>query len=45
MFWFDRHHPDVVFMDQREESHTLCDGRALEIKPDVVGDFRKEQKR
>ena len=28
-------------MDRREESHTLCDGRALEIKPDVVGDFRK----
>ena len=41
MFWFDRQHPDVVFMDCREESHILCDGRALEIKPDVVGDFRK----
>ena len=41
MFWFNRRHPDVVFMDRREESHTLCDGRALEIKPDVVGDFRK----
>ena len=36
MFWFNRRHPDVVFMDRREESHTLCDGRALEIKPDVV---------
>lgn len=41
MFWLDRQHPDVVFMDCREESHILCDGRALEIKPDVVGDFRK----
>lgn len=41
MFWFDRRHPDVVFMDQRNESHTLCDGRTLEIKPDVVGDFRE----
>ena len=40
MFWFDRRHPDVVFMDRREETHTLCDGRTLEIKPDVVGDFR-----
>ena len=40
MFWFNRHHPDVVFMDRREETHTLCDGRALEIRPDVVGDFR-----
>lgn len=41
MFWFDRRHPDVVFMDCREETHTLCDGRTLEIKPDVVGDFRE----
>lgn len=41
MFWFDRRHPDVVFMDRREETHTLCDGRTLEIKPDVVGDFRE----
>ena len=41
MFWFDRRHPDVVFMDRREETHMLCDGRTLEIKPDVVGDFRK----
>lgn len=40
MFWFNQQHPDVMFMDCREESHTLCDGRALEIKPDVVGDFR-----
>lgn len=40
MFWFDRRHPDVVFMDRRHETHTLCDGRTLEIKPDVVGDFR-----
>ncbi len=27
-------------MDRRAESFTLCDGRSLEIKPDVVGDFR-----
>ena len=39
MFWFDRQHPDVVFGDIRSESHTLCDGRALEIKPDVMLDF------
>ena len=41
MFWFDRRHPDVVFMDRRHETHTLCDGRTLEIKPDLVGDFRE----
>ena len=27
-------------MDNRTVEQTLCDGRKLEIKPDVVGDFR-----
>ena len=40
MFWFDRENPDVVFMDNRELETTLCDGRSLVIKPDVIGDFR-----
>lgn len=40
MFWFDRNDPHTVFMDRREESYTLCDGRKLEINPDIVGDFR-----
>ena len=41
MCWFDKDNPDTVFMDCRSEEHTLCDGRRLEIRPDVVGDFRK----
>lgn len=40
MFWFDKRHPAAVFMDNRQLTDTLCDGRTLEIKPDVVGDFR-----
>jgi len=40
MFWFDRNHPDTVYMDIRELEDTLCDGRKLIIKPDVIGDFR-----
>ena len=39
MFWFNKQHPDAVFMDIRELEDTLCDGRKLVIKPDVVGDF------
>jgi len=27
-------------MDKREYEDTLCDGRKLEVKPDVIGDFR-----
>jgi ubiquinone/menaquinone biosynthesis C-methylase UbiE len=39
MFWFDRKDPRATFSDRREESHILCDGRSLEIAPDVVADF------
>lgn len=40
MFYFDKNNPNVVFMDCRELEDTLCDGRNLEIKPDIIGDFR-----
>ena len=40
MMWFDKHDERAVFGDNRIESHVLCDGRALEISPDVVMDFR-----
>ena len=39
MFWFDKQNPDVLFTDIRTEEHTLCDGRTLEIKPDMEMDF------
>lgn len=39
MFWFDRKNKDALFVDKREESHILCDGRKLEIAPDTVADF------
>ena len=41
MFWFDKENPEVIFGDNRELDTTLCDGRKLEIKPDVLMDFRK----
>lgn len=40
MFWFDKNNPNVVYQDIRSEEHTLCDGRKLEVKPDVIADFR-----
>ncbi|WP_010416135.1 class I SAM-dependent methyltransferase [Anaerophaga thermohalophila] len=39
MMWFDKDNPDVLFADKRTERHTLCDGRALEINPDIKMDF------
>lgn len=41
MFWFDKENPDVLFGDIRDENHVLCDGRKLDIKPDMQFDFRE----
>lgn len=41
MFWFDKKNPYVFFGDIRVEKHILCDGRVLEIKPDIQMDFQK----
>ncbi|GKV70253.1 methyltransferase [Sporosarcina sp. NCCP-2716] len=40
MFWFDKEHEDVVYMDNREINEKLCDDRQLIVSPDVVADFR-----
>ena len=39
MFWFDKENPDVMFADIRRLKDTLCDGRKLEINPDVLMNF------
>ena len=39
MFYFNKENENVLFMDNRQMSEILCDGRKLEIKPDVVADF------
>lgn len=48
MMWLDKHHPDVVFGDQRSETITVTDRsngrengtRTLRIEPDTILDFR-----
>ncbi|WP_065822541.1 class I SAM-dependent methyltransferase [Photorhabdus australis] len=40
MFYFDKFNPDVLFCDIRREKHILCDGRELNIEPDIICDFR-----
>lgn len=40
MMWFDSQDQRALFGDIRSEEHTLCDGRALNITPDVLMDFR-----
>lgn len=39
MMWFNRNNPLTLFGDNRELSDTLCDGRALNISPDIAMDF------
>lgn len=39
MMWFDKSNEAVIYADKRVESHILCDGRALEISPDLQMDF------
>jgi hypothetical protein len=39
MMWFDKSNKDAIFTDNRLESHILCDGRSLEIKPDMQLNF------
>lgn len=40
MFWFDKNHEDVLYMDNRQLKTTLNDGRTLNVNPDVIADFR-----
>jgi 23S rRNA G2069 N7-methylase RlmK/C1962 C5-methylase RlmI len=40
MIWFDKQHPDVLYMDNRQLKEVLCDGRVLNINPDIIADFR-----
>lgn len=39
-FWNDKSNPLAMFMDIRRETLELCDGRTIEVNPDVVADFR-----
>lgn len=40
MIWFDKQNPDVLYMDNRQLTDVLCDGRVLNVNPDIIADFR-----
>lgn len=40
MFWFDKEHPNAVYVDIRSEEFTACDGKYVKVRPDLVADFR-----
>lgn len=40
MFWFDKEHKDVLYMDNREDYEELDSGHVINVNPDIVADFR-----
>jgi len=40
MIWYDKDNKNTIYADNRELSEVLCDGRTLNVKPDVIYDFR-----
>lgn len=44
MFWFDKQHPDTLFVDNRRvPKHRLTNGSLFGIEPDQIMDFRNLQ--
>ena len=39
MFWFDKAHPDAVYMDNRRLD--TSNGQHFVVSPDILGDFRE----
>lgn len=39
MFWFEKDHPDVTYMDIRQEKFEIH-AKKVNVDPDIVGDFR-----
>lgn len=39
MFWFNRKHPNTLYMDIREEEFDIH-GKHVSVVPDIIGDFR-----
>ncbi|MCR0568906.1 class I SAM-dependent methyltransferase [[Clostridium] innocuum] len=39
LFWFQKQHSDVIFMDIRKEEYKIYD-KHVNVDPDMIGDFR-----
>ena len=39
MFWFNKEHPAVLFMDNRQDEYVMTNSRNCFINPDIIGDF------
>ena len=41
MMWFNKKDERCIYGDKRQEKTVLCDGRTLEVNPDILMDFTK----
>lgn len=42
MFWFDKNHPDALYLDNRTMApRKFSNGATLSVRPDIVMDFRE----
>lgn len=41
MFWFDKKNPIATFGDIRRQKFVACDGRVIDVDPDLIMDFKK----
>lgn len=40
MMWFNKKHPLAIYTDIRKAEFIACDGRRINIDPDLIADFR-----
>ena len=40
LMWHNKHHPGVIYADQRATHHQLSDGRQITISPNIRLDYR-----
>ena len=40
LMWHNKHHPGVIYADQRATHHQLSDGRQITISPNIQCDYR-----
>lgn len=40
MMWFNKQNENTVFMDIRRAEFVACDGRKINVDPDLIADFR-----
>nr|DAU95525.1 MAG TPA: hypothetical protein [Caudoviricetes sp.] len=40
LMWHNKHHPGVIYADQRAAQHQLSDGRQITISPNIQCDYR-----